>query len=667
MSNIMEFLDLIERRPEIKGWIKTFEMGELPLSENQNEQNQTVRDQYMATLPRVQGLVPDLKNLHTLRCYFSAFTPSLYSGILQLTKLGVLDLTLDNFDMEGVNMDHLLDVPVKPSICPVQKISLSGEIADSGATASAILAFIQLGTLTELKYWARTWPQPPSGITLFKAINEWIPDHVFVRLQCLKVVMPKSGAEVTLPHIVKCHRDGRKSRVLVSSNIIRTVADVTSSPGTMTDYTTLLPPETWLVVIEFLAASFPKFNAKEGASRNEGTVLKCSPYLSTVSALSWFFHQLANPYRFREVHVMVDTSTPRPPMQKISRIEELLDLIEHRPEIKMWIRVLSIGRSSIGLPEDGEGDKIGRYLIMEARIHKVVPELQNLSSLRCGFMSFSSSLFSGVVQLPQLERLELEDFQLDHDPSDHTPNWDATARNRSSLQTLIVKGVASSSAQTASAIVHLLQRETLVDLSYWPHLFPEIRGGISLFRIVLRQIPQYIFTGLQRLTFMLPPNDIEVGHFVQFGTQCPNVTSLTICWNFMDSPKQMEDRIMRGGLGDHHFPALEHFDGPFALAPIFARRRPVHTIITDPLSQFQVTSTGNETTTAVDIAALEPRVPLRVLYLVVWRWNEADIEAVAQHHPGLEELTYEWMGDERMYRMYLLASNLFRASLGLPA
>ncbi|KAG8903009.1 hypothetical protein FRC01_009374, partial [Tulasnella sp. 417] len=408
----------------------------------------------------------------------------------------------------------------------------------------------------------------------------------------------------------------------------------------MIDYTTILPPEMWLTVIKLLAVSFPTFDSTTKRKRNQDAVLKSSPYIWTVSALSRFFRQLADPFRFQHVHLMVHEF--QEPLLKLRRIKKLLDLLERRPEVKLWVRALFIGQASFSI-EHQEVKK--KYLAVEARVHKLVPDLQNLRSLFCGFMSFSSSLFGGVLKLPRLEKLEVQDFQLKQGQPDPTPNWDAMNRQGGSLRTLTVKAIVSSSPQTTSAVIRLLQQESLAALAYWPHLFPETRGGVSLFWIILQHIPDYVFTGLRRLTIMIPPSDIEVQRFVQFGTQCPNVTSLTLSWNFVDSPSRLLDRLRGSGLAEHHFPALQHFKGPFDFAPSFTRGRPVDTVISDPLTQHRRKHEGEDgATVAFNVAALKPSVPLRVLHLIVMEWNEADIEAVGQHHPGLEEFTYEYIG-----------------------
>ncbi|KAG8926208.1 hypothetical protein FRC00_003123 [Tulasnella sp. 408] len=410
----------------------------------------------------------------------------------------------------------------------------------------------------------------------------------------------------------------------------------------MADYTTILPPEMWLAVIELLSASFPTFDPKTTVPRNEDVVLRSSPYIWAVSAVSQFFHRLADPFRFENVHIMVDDD--QGPTLKLRQIAELLNLLDRRPEVKMWIRILSVGQNSVSRRRRSVNQE---YLPIEARIYKLIPELQNLNHLQCGLVSFSSALFAGVLQLPQLERLELQDFQLKQDLTDPASNWNSINRHGESLQSLVVKESISSSPETTSAIVYLLQQESLVELEYWATLFPDVGGGVSPFWIILQEIPEYVFTSLRQLEVMLPPSDIEFEQFVQFGTQCPNITSLTVIWNFTDSSDRLIARFKRCGLAEHHFPALQYFNGPFALAPSFTRGRPVDTVITDPWTRDIWNYAGeNERTVAFDVAALKPSVPLRVLHFVVKRWNDADIGAVAQHYPELEELTYDYNGDD---------------------
>ncbi|KAG8945197.1 hypothetical protein FRC00_010226, partial [Tulasnella sp. 408] len=406
----------------------------------------------------------------------------------------------------------------------------------------------------------------------------------------------------------------------------------------MTDYT-ILPPETWLVVVEFLADTFPLFDPK-ATSGNDAAVLKISPHMRAVSSLSRFFYQIAYPYRFREVHFRVDLS--RSPSLKLLRIEGLLDFLERQPEVKPWIRTLSTGREtpSLGTPPGGNFES--DYLAVERRIHKVIPELRGLNSLRCGFTSFSASVFAGLLQLPHLERLEFEEFRLTQDPSDQTPDWDAIDQHGSALRYLTVNAIGPPSSPTTSAMVHLLKQEKLVELTYRPHIYLQLHRGLSPLWTISTRVPDYVFTSLRRLYIMLPPSDVEAHDFVQLGARCPNVTSLTISWNFLDTTSQLEDRLKRGGLTEYHFPALQHFEGPFTLAPIFVQGRPVHSIFSDMFTQLREPAV-NETRMplVLNIAALKPRTPLRVLHLVVSHSSDEDIEAVAKHHQELEELVYE--------------------------
>ncbi|KAG8907498.1 hypothetical protein FRC01_007657 [Tulasnella sp. 417] len=414
----------------------------------------------------------------------------------------------------------------------------------------------------------------------------------------------------------------------------------------MVDYT-ILPPETWLLVVEFLATAFPMFDPMAPPPENDAAVLKISTHMRAVSSLSRFFYQIAYPYRFQEIHFKVDPS--RSSTLKLRRIEELLDFLEHRPELKTWVRVLSAGRESPSLWRPRGDNFESHYLAVEQRIFKFIPELRRLNSLRCGFMSFPSSVLAGLLQLPQLERLEFEEFRVIQNPSEKTPDWDAVDQHRTALRYLTVNAVGPPSTPTTSAMVHLLKQENLVDLTYRPHVFLQVHRGVSLLWTISSHTPDYVFTSLRQLHIMLPPSDVEAQHFVELGGRCPNLTSLTITWNFLDTTSQLEDRLKRGGLTACHFPALQRFEGPFSLAPIFAQGRPVHTIFSDMFTQLRGADRNeNRIPLPLNIAALKPSISLRVLHLVVSRWSDGDIEAIARHHPELEELVYECLETDAM-------------------
>ncbi|KAG9018526.1 hypothetical protein FRB90_011566 [Tulasnella sp. 427] len=344
----------------------------------------------------------------------------------------------------------------------------------------------------------------------------------------------------------------------------------------------------------------------------------------TVCTLSRFFHQLANPFRFQEVNARLDNGTAT----KLSQFRDLLDLLEAQSEVGTWIKTLSVGRDSQSF-QMNNGSTM-ELATMEHRLHKIIPRLRNLVTLRCGFVTFSSELFLGILNLAQLRRLELEDFQVsdaDHDP-DGDPNWSSIQQSGPSIRTIT---------------------ETLAELTYWPHLFPGFRPGTSLMWIICAYIPHYTFASLRRLHMMIPPSDTEVVRFVRFGEQCPNLATLVVSWNFLDTLSEMIDRLVRSGFGERHFPALEQFDGPLALAPLFTRGRPVHTVISDMFTQLGGTDRGGDAPTlAESIAGLKPSVPLRVLHIIVSRWSDTDLVTVAENHQGIEDLTYECLGEQPM-------------------
>lgn len=392
------------------------------------------------------------------------------------------------------------------------------------------------------------------------------------------------------------------------------------------------------MIIQLLSDKMPDFNWLNATS---GMILQISPDIRAVSALSRSFHQLANPYRFRNVHFMTNTS--RLPTLAVRQIEEFLDMLEYRPEVKMWIRMLSIGQASRhGSPEFSK-----EYLAVEWRIHKVVPELKNLNSLRCGFMPFPPTLFRDVLQLPQLERLRLEYFELQESTSEHTADWNNVNQNKSPPRTLTVMTRVSPAIQAVSAMIQLLQQETLTDLICWPSSFGgQLRGDLPILEVISTHIPEYVFMGLRRLSIKLS-SDVEVRHFVDMGARCPNLTTLSLT-NGVISESRLNDQINRGGFALHHFPTLQRFEGPLAVAPLFTQGRRVHAVIDDKSTGLGVALAENEATPASNIENLKPGIPLRVLHVVVKRWSDADIEAVARCHPELEELDLRYVGEGKM-------------------
>ncbi|KAG9026300.1 hypothetical protein FS837_004650 [Tulasnella sp. UAMH 9824] len=408
----------------------------------------------------------------------------------------------------------------------------------------------------------------------------------------------------------------------------------------MAAYPTVLPPEIWLVVLESLALPLPNYVS---TWKGSPVILKSSPDIRSLSSVSRSFLQLADPYRFQEVHFVVDRF--KPSTQKILQIEELLCLLERRPGVKLWIRTLSIGLNDGARAGATNFEK--EYLALEPKIQKVVPELRRLRLLRCGYMYFSSSLLYGILRLPHLEILQLGDFQFIQRTADETPSW--IGQTESPLRSLTLKSLGPLSTSMKEALIHLLQKTTLVELTHWPSLYPDQRESrsVNLFWVISTHIPDYVFTSLQELDIRLPDSNAAIQHFVQFGARCPNLISLIIGWNSLeDSLKEAEDQLRRSSLAEHPFPALREFDGPLALASIFVQGRPVHSVISD--IWYGSSSDESGTTMASDIAALKPSIPLRVLHLAAPEWNEADIEAIAQHHPDLEELVYNHSGRELM-------------------
>ncbi|KAG8912880.1 hypothetical protein FRC00_003573 [Tulasnella sp. 408] len=389
----------------------------------------------------------------------------------------------------------------------------------------------------------------------------------------------------------------------------------------MTDFTTMLPPETWLVVLEFLAVPLPRHHM-EATSQGDPIILRSSSGIRAMATMSRFFYQLADPFRFREVYFAVHHL--KDPIEKLHRIKELLDLLDRRPEVKSWIRILSIGGEipKIRIPGGKRDEFAAEYIIVERRIHDVIPELRGLSELRCRHMVFTPTLFPAILQLPQLDGLELEYFQVIRGLTDPTPDW------------------------MAEALVHLLRLETLVELSYLPPQIPILVGSASLVSTISNRIPEYVFKGLRKLNIVLNPTDTEVQGFVRFGTRCPSLVSLTIRWSNPRSRYLIGDQLRHRSLKQQPFPALQEFDGQLALASIFAQGRPVHSV---ECRSLRIRNDDEKGPIMIsNIAALRPSVPLRVLRLTTAVWDEIYIETVAQHHTELEELVYEHWGREEM-------------------
>ncbi|KAG8927991.1 hypothetical protein FRC01_006608 [Tulasnella sp. 417] len=413
----------------------------------------------------------------------------------------------------------------------------------------------------------------------------------------------------------------------------------------MFDYTRVLPLETWLAVMEFLAVPPPISDTEAAPLEASAAILRSSPEIRIVSSLSRFFLQLVDPYRFREVHFVVNLRSS--PMLKLRRIEEFLDLLDHRQEVKSWIRTLSIGRKC-DLGVIVRQDRVDReqHHALQPKIHKVVPELRGLSSLWCGYIDISSSLFDTILQLPHLEELHLEDLRFIPGTTNINDSPIGIGKNGPPLRSLAVRLLGPLSTPATQALIHLLQRETLEELIYWPPHAVDLDTFVSLLRVISTYIPDYVFTSLRKLNILLPAFNADVQRFVQFGERCPNLESLAIRWSYLEDSLEEpdpEEQLTRSGLAEHAFPALQEFSGPLALAPIFVQGRPVHTVISDIL--YIRSGDEYEETIAPRIAALRPRIPLRVLHLAAWDSNEADIEAIAQYHPDLEELIYVYRGN----------------------
>ncbi|KAG9041902.1 hypothetical protein FS837_011612 [Tulasnella sp. UAMH 9824] len=407
----------------------------------------------------------------------------------------------------------------------------------------------------------------------------------------------------------------------------------------MIDFTTMLPLETWLIVLEFLAVPLPR-NNMAATSEGDSIILRSSSGIRAVSTVSRFFYQLADPFRFREVHFVVHPW--KDSILKFYRIKELLDLLKRRPEIKSWIRILSIDREQV-IPGGVQDDFEAGYIELERRIHKMIPDLRGLRELRCRCISFTSALFSAILQLPQLNDLELERFRFLPGSTDPTPDWSAVRQDEPRLRRLTVKtfGPFLNTTPAAEALVHLLRQETLAELNYWPS--PLSVGWVSLVSIISSRIPDYVFEGLRKLNIVLTPTDAEVQDFVQIGARCPNIVSLTIRWKSIHSQYLIGDQLRRMSLKEHPFPALQEFDGQLALATIFVQGRPVHSVNNHGMNTRIPDERGPVVISS--IAALRPSVPLRVLRLTTVMWDETYIETIVQHHTELEELVHEYWGE----------------------
>ncbi|KAG8914986.1 hypothetical protein FRC01_003840 [Tulasnella sp. 417] len=398
----------------------------------------------------------------------------------------------------------------------------------------------------------------------------------------------------------------------------------------MIHHTATLPPETWLLVIESLFHSL--LPSVPPITMSDSRIARSPRAILNLCLVSRGFHQLADKFRFQEIHVAMKESSPR----KMACIQGFLRLLEVRHEVKAWVKTFEAGIYP-GIVWSRPLD-YAEYTAVLPRIKSLIPELRNLRSLRCGLTVLTPYLYSNILRLETLETLDLNLDQLDSEAVNVDHPLDRSANPPiCPLRRLDISGEMEDKGATVSAILALIRLGTLTELKYWARVMPETARGITLFQAIKECIPNHIFSGLRYLEVVMPESGANAQWFLHLGERCPNLVELRVHRNFIEHP--FDFALWLGDqVTERHFPSLLRFAGPLALAPIFAQNRPVYSVGTS-LHPFGI-GPDDPTIPVNAIRSLKPSVPIRVLDLFAPRWNDDDIEAVAHHHPQVEQFTY---------------------------
>ncbi|KAG8926209.1 hypothetical protein FRC00_003124 [Tulasnella sp. 408] len=398
--------------------------------------------------------------------------------------------------------------------------------------------------------------------------------------------------------------------------------------------TTILPPETWLLVIESLFHSLLPSLPAISISSGEERIARCPPEILDLCLVSRFFLQMADPFRFREINMVTSISGPTP--GKMSHIQEFLEFVEVRQEVKSWVKAFEVGPYPNNVWRHQPA--FTEYIAALPRIQSLIPQLKALHTLRCNLTVLTPSLYSGILRLEALKTLDLKLDQLDSE----AVNMDLLLGGNADspicpVRRLEMSGEMANTDTTASAILALVQLETLKELKYWARMWWDPPSGITLFQAIRERIPNHSFSGLRYLEVVTPKSGVEAQHFLHLGEQCPNLTELRIHRSFAEDPRDLA-LWLGNRFTERHFPSLQRFAGPLAIAPIFTLNRPVYSVETNSYP-FRIGS-DTLTTPVHQIVAIKPSVPVRILNLFARQWDDDGIEAVSQYHPHVEQFTY---------------------------
>lgn len=382
---------------------------------------------------------------------------------------------------------------------------------------------------------------------------------------------------------------------------LRKGRSIFSPKGTM-DHTRL-PPEIWIhVIINFSA---PRFRLQDGQTGLRPRSPKTD--LFHLSLVSTRFRQLCQPYVFDRLSFRLVDGSGLPTLG--DRISTVSSFMDRRPEIKQWIRAISL----IGPP-----DRV-RTTMFNPALTTLFTRLENIETVYISNWTVVPSLLSGL-NLDQMREIVVESSLMEqfHAIPALQPG--------SLLRYLWLDGIFDTHA--AEAFAPLIRSPGLKRLGI-------LRDNQPFLSTHLRNDPNYKFGGLLQLTIAAPITPFETRCFMALVQQCPEIHSLHIYSQPLE-PNPEPSSLLNPTLPIYIFSKLTEFVGPLSIACRIVRDRPISRIIVDGWQD------APDVLTRDLLVPLMPTVPITLLHLRAEWWTEGLLETIADLFPALEDFSLKF-------------------------
>lgn len=363
-----------------------------------------------------------------------------------------------------------------------------------------------------------------------------------------------------------------------------------------------LPPEIWICIIQNLAA--PRFKLQNEQANLRPKFSKAN--LFSISLVSSHFRELCQPYIFDRLGFSLTNGSESAQLR--NNISSVSSFINNRPEIKQWIRAISL----VGPP-----DRVSTTMFNAALID-LFNQLENIESVQISNWTVAPPLLSSL-KLERMQEIIVESSFMEQFSSA------AALQPSSVLRSLYLDGIFDTHA--AEAFAPLFRSPGLKRLCL-------LRDNRLFLGTHLRCYPSYHFEALRKLS-IAPITPADTRQLTTFAQECSETRSLHVYSPDTDSNSERSP-LANQRLPRSAFPKLTEFVGSLSIARWIVRDRPISRVKADGWQD------APDVITRDLLVPLMPTVPITLLHLRAEWWTEGLLETVVSLFPALEDFSFRF-------------------------